>query len=271
LDLSYSEYIVENTLRILVASVLHAARLGENAAKKNMCHSISAGVTQHHIAAQPFDWVSIKITTPEQKPPIRIRRRRKRANHLQDRTTLTTMKLSNPSLFLVALASASSFLAVVHPFTVPKHTAGFHRRPALVSLRATVEKASGTVSGISNQNQNKDDADSCSPISPSCDLPIFANVMAANRAEIAVRIMRAATELNAGTVAIYTHEDRYSQHRWGADRSFMLEKEPQATPISAYLDIPQIIQIAKDANVDAIHPGKNSLALTQENSFPVHQ
>ena len=37
--------------------------------------------------------------------------------------------------------------------------------------------------------------------------------MAANRAEISVRIQRAATELNAGTVAIYVHEDRYSQHR----------------------------------------------------------
>ena len=37
--------------------------------------------------------------------------------------------------------------------------------------------------------------------------------MAANRAEIAVRIMRAATELNMQTVAIYGYEDRYSQHR----------------------------------------------------------
>ena len=79
--------------------------------------------------------------------------------------------------------------------------------------------------------------------------------MAANRAEIAVRIMRAATEMNSGTVAIYGHEDRYSQHRWGADRSYMLEKAAEATPISAYLDIPQIIKIAKEANVDAIHPG----------------
>ena len=40
--------------------------------------------------------------------------------------------------------------------------------------------------------------------------------MAANRAEIAVRIMRAATELNMATVAIYGREDRFSQHRWGA-------------------------------------------------------
>jgi hypothetical protein len=48
----------------------------------------------------------------------------------------------------------------------------------------------------------------------SCEVPPFTNIMAANRAEIAVRIMRAATELNAGTVAIYGHEDRYSQHRY---------------------------------------------------------
>lgn len=91
-------------------------------------------------------------------------------------------------------------------------------------------------------------------------IPIFKNVMAANRAEIAVRIMRAATELNSGTVAIYGHEDRYSQHRWGADRSFLLEKTPDATPISAYLDTDQIIQIAKDAQVDAIHPGYGFLS-----------
>lgn len=84
--------------------------------------------------------------------------------------------------------------------------------------------------------------------------------MAANRAEIAVRIMRAATELNSGTVAIYGHEDRYSQHRWGADRSFLLEKHADATPISAYLDMDQIIKIAKEANVDAIHPGYGFLS-----------
>jgi pyruvate carboxylase len=88
----------------------------------------------------------------------------------------------------------------------------------------------------------------------------FKNIMAANRAEIAVRIMRAATELNAGTVGIFVTEDKYSQHRWGADRSFLLEKEDDATPISAYLDIPQIIKIAKEADVDAIHPGYGFLS-----------
>ena len=95
--------------------------------------------------------------------------------------------------------------------------------------------------------------------------PPFKNIMAANRAEIAVRIMRAATELNAGTVAIYCEEDRYAQHRWGADRSYKLEpKDELSTPISTYLDIPQVIQIAKDANVDAIHPGYGFLSESPE-------
>lgn len=88
----------------------------------------------------------------------------------------------------------------------------------------------------------------------------FKKIMAANRAEISVRIQRAVTELNSGSVAIYVDEDRYGQHRWGADESFLLEKESGATPISAYLDIDQIIKIAKDADVDAIHPGYGFLS-----------
>ena len=90
--------------------------------------------------------------------------------------------------------------------------------------------------------------------------PPFKKVMAANRAEISVRIQRAATELNMGSVAIYVEEDRYGQHRWGADESYVLEKEESATPISAYLDIPQIINIAKKSGVDAIHPGYGFLS-----------
>ena len=89
----------------------------------------------------------------------------------------------------------------------------------------------------------------------------FKNVMACNRAEIAVRIMRAATELNCGTVAIYGYEDRFSQHRWGADRSYVLQRHDEtSTPISAYLDIPQIIRLAQEAQVDAIHPGYGFLS-----------
>jgi len=89
----------------------------------------------------------------------------------------------------------------------------------------------------------------------------FKRLMAANRAEIAVRIMRAATELNMATVAIYGYEDRFSQHRWGADQSFLLEKKtPNAPAVASYLDIEQIIRIAKDKQVDAIHPGYGFLS-----------
>jgi len=102
-----------------------------------------------------------------------------------------------------------------------------------------------------------------------CDGPLsrkppFAKVMAANRAEIAVRIMRACTELNVQTVAIFGYEDRYSMHRWGADQSFMLDKPPEASPISAYLDIDQIIKIAKENGVEAIHPGYGFLSESPE-------
>jgi len=90
----------------------------------------------------------------------------------------------------------------------------------------------------------------------------FKKVMAANRAEIAVRIMRAATELNMETVAIYGYEDRYSQHRWGADQSFMLK--PAETAVKAYLDVEQVISIAKENGVDAIHPGYGFLSESPE-------
>merc|ERR1719453_75476 len=94
--------------------------------------------------------------------------------------------------------------------------------------------------------------------------PPFKKVMAANRAEIAVRIMRACTELNMETVAIYGYEDRYSQHRWGAEQAFMLEKAESASPISAYLDIEQIVHIAKENGVDAVHPGYGFLSESPE-------
>jgi hypothetical protein len=104
----------------------------------------------------------------------------------------------------------------------------------------------------STSNQTSSSATSSPTSKFQCDLPPFNNILAANRAEIAVRIMRAATELNVGTTAIYVDEDKFSQHRWGADKSFPLRHS--GAPISAYLDIDQIIKVAKKANVDAIHP-----------------
>jgi pyruvate carboxylase len=124
------------------------------------------------------------------------------------------------------------------------------------------ETAAAAASSVANADNNSEDSYARRQ---SCQLPPFAKIMAANRAEIAVRIMRAATELNVGTVAVYSYEDRYSQHRWGADFSYELQKKTAtSTPISAYLDIPQIIATAKQANIDAIHPGYGFLSESPE-------
>lgn len=78
-------------------------------------------------------------------------------------------------------------------------------------------------------------------------------VLVANRGEIAVRVMRAATELGIRTVAMYSHEDRSSFHRLKADESYPIGDEGR--PVRAYLDIEATIALAKRAKVDAIHPG----------------
>ncbi|MEX2561694.1 MAG: pyruvate carboxylase [Nitriliruptoraceae bacterium] len=78
-------------------------------------------------------------------------------------------------------------------------------------------------------------------------------VLVANRGEIAVRVLRAATELGIRTVAMYSHEDRASFHRVKADESYPIG-EP-GRPVRAYLDIEATIALAKRAKVDAIHPG----------------
>lgn len=157
------------------------------------------------------------------------------------------VRFSTTSLFSVVVASYLAASWTVHGFVTQQRQSAarlstvssskLHQSTAVAVDTTTTPDA---VPAIEKSNASK---------------PFFSNIMAANRAEIAVRIMRAATEMNAGTVGIYVEEDRYSQHRWGADRSFLLEKAEGATPISAYLDIPQIIKVAKEANVDAIHPG----------------
>ena len=83
-------------------------------------------------------------------------------------------------------------------------------------------------------------------------------LLVANRSEIAIRVCRSAHELGIRTVAIYTHEDRYALHRFKADEAYQIGKGGE--PIKAYLDIPAIIRIAKEAGVDAIHPGYGFLS-----------
>ncbi len=70
--------------------------------------------------------------------------------------------------------------------------------------------------------------------------------------------MRAATELGIRTVSIYAAEDRFALHRFKADESYLVGEGKK--PIAAYLDIDDIIRIAKEAGVDAIHPGYGFLS-----------
>ncbi len=83
-------------------------------------------------------------------------------------------------------------------------------------------------------------------------------LMVANRSEIAIRVMRAATELGIRTVAIYANEDRFCPHRFKADEAYQLD--PSKGPLGAYLDIEGIVALAKEKGVDAIHPGYGFLS-----------
>ena len=71
-------------------------------------------------------------------------------------------------------------------------------------------------------------------------------------------MFRAATELNVRTVAIFSHEDRVHLHRYKADEAYLIGED--STPVGAYLNIEEIIQVAKRAEVDAIHPGYGFLS-----------
>lgn len=83
-------------------------------------------------------------------------------------------------------------------------------------------------------------------------------VLVANRGEIAIRVFRACAELGIATVGIYAAEDEYSVHRFKADEAYLIGEGKK--PIEAYLDIEGIIQVAKEAGVDAIHPGYGFLS-----------
>ncbi|MFT5103784.1 MAG: pyruvate carboxylase, partial [Candidatus Latescibacterota bacterium] len=87
-------------------------------------------------------------------------------------------------------------------------------------------------------------------------------VLVANRGEIAIRILRACTEINLQTVAVYTFEDRYSQHRYKADESYQIGEDNE--PLKPYLDQDQVISLAKSKQVDAIHPGYGFLSENSE-------
>ncbi|HNP36893.1 MAG TPA: pyruvate carboxylase [Woeseiaceae bacterium] len=83
-------------------------------------------------------------------------------------------------------------------------------------------------------------------------------ILVANRGEIAIRVMRAASELGMRTIAIYSTEDRFSLHRSKADEAYLVGQDKG--PIDAYLDIEDIIRVALEHKVDAIHPGYGFLS-----------
>lgn len=89
-------------------------------------------------------------------------------------------------------------------------------------------------------------------------MPKIKTVLVANRGEIAIRVFRACNELGIRTVAIYSKEDTLSLHRNKADEAYLVGEGK--SPTDAYLDIEGILQIAKEHDVDAIHPGYGFLS-----------
>ena len=83
-------------------------------------------------------------------------------------------------------------------------------------------------------------------------------LLAANRSEIAIRIFRAANELGLRTVAVYSQEDRLALHRFKADEAYQIGAGKG--PVEAYLDIAGVVALAKEKEVDAIHPGYGFLS-----------
>ncbi|PRX08376.1 UNVERIFIED_ORG: pyruvate carboxylase [Martelella mediterranea] len=98
-------------------------------------------------------------------------------------------------------------------------------------------------------------------------MPI-SKILVANRSEIAIRVFRAANELDIKTVAIWAEEDKLALHRFKADESYQVGRGPHLDhdmgPIESYLSIEEVIRVAKLSGADAIHPGYGLLSESPE-------
>ncbi|MEM2086828.1 MAG: acetyl-CoA carboxylase biotin carboxylase subunit [Archaeoglobaceae archaeon] len=90
---------------------------------------------------------------------------------------------------------------------------------------------------------------------------MFQKILVANRGEVAVRVMRACRELGIKSVAVYSSADRRAFHRVYADEAYYIGR---AEAKNSYLNIDRIIEIAKKAKAEAIHPGYGFLAENAE-------
>ncbi|KOS66480.1 biotin carboxylase [Lysinibacillus contaminans] len=86
---------------------------------------------------------------------------------------------------------------------------------------------------------------------------MFKKVLIANRGEIARRIIRTCKRLNIQTIAVYSEADAEALHVRDADEAYCIGKPPVA---HSYLNIERILEVAKESNADAIHPGYGLLS-----------
>src|ERR1051326_1201936 len=86
-------------------------------------------------------------------------------------------------------------------------------------------------------------------------MPI-SRLLIANRGEIAIRIARAAAELDMQTVAVFSEDDAQALHIRKADEAHPLHGRGAA----AYLNSEQLLHIARETYCDAVHPGYGFLS-----------